>query len=111
MGLAALVVVMAALAIWALSSRLTPEDGGVTRATILTPPGVNVGAVDATLELVTISANGRRIVFVGQTRVGQQLYSRLLEDPDATAVEGTLGMGSPHFASPNGDLAWEKWTG
>ena len=94
---------MAALATWALSTRLTPLDGGVTRATILTPPGVNVGAVDGTLDPVTISADGRRIVFVGQTGVGQQLYSRLLEDPDATAVEGTQGIVNAHFVSPNGE--------
>lgn len=99
----------------------------VTRATVgpLSEPGRDAGPdrrqnicltmtlpVDAPLALVaeralTISPDGRAIVYVAGGAAGPRLYRRLLESFEATPIPATEGAGNPFF-SPDGE--WVGFT-
>jgi Tol biopolymer transport system component len=91
-GAAALVAIGAATGIWP-SRRSAPIDPPETRFEIVIPPAVT------TLRSMTISPDGRSVVFSGE--FSQPLWLRRLESQDTRALSGTEGGAMP-FWSPDG---------
>jgi serine/threonine-protein kinase len=84
--------------------RVPRIDGGPIRFSIAPPSGVQV--LDVGDSLVTLSPDGRFLVFAYTTSAGRsQLFTRRLDENAAKPIAGTEGGRGP-FVSPDG-----KWIG
>jgi serine/threonine protein kinase/Tol biopolymer transport system component len=100
-GLAGLLAVIAAVALWSLWRGGASEQRHVIRFAVAPPQGQVVGDPDAG---VAISPDGNQIAYVPQTGDGQrQIYLRQLNELEGKPVRGTEGAAHPVF-SPDG-----KW--
>jgi eukaryotic-like serine/threonine-protein kinase len=97
-GLAAIALVSAALAAWALFRPKPPAP--VIRYSMGLPPdqAMRQGVLGVNL---AISPDGSRIVYVGPGEGGDQLWIRERNRLDATPLPGTIDAQSPYF-SPDG---------
>jgi serine/threonine-protein kinase len=86
--------VTAGVAVWSVMSPAPPR---LARFSISEPPDVFVSPRNGTPS-VTISPDGTRIVYVGP---GRQLYVRAVDQLDAVALRG--GVGINPFISPDGN--------
>jgi serine/threonine-protein kinase len=77
----------------------------VLRSEIVLPENVEFAAREGDLPMMTISADGTMIAYVGTEQGKQHLYLRRLNQFPTTALEGTEGCEMPFF-SPDG-----KWIG
>ncbi|MCH7935427.1 MAG: PD40 domain-containing protein, partial [Gemmatimonadetes bacterium] len=68
---------------------------------IVLPPGVSL-PLDSDYPVLAVSPDGSRIVFVGESDGGRQLYSRLLIDSVSRPIPNTDGALQPFF-SPDGE--------
>jgi eukaryotic-like serine/threonine-protein kinase len=75
------------------------ETRPLMRLDIELPPSASMAIEDQTA--LALSLDGTRLVYVARTAAGTQLYSRLIDRPNATPIEGTAG-GSMPFLSPDG---------
>ena len=96
-GLVILTAIVAGLAVWLLIQPSSPEQP-LNQFVITPPPSaplVDSGGVD-----LTISPDGRRIIYVSQDG---QLYLRSMDDPTVTPIRGTAGAITNMFFSPDGE--------
>lgn len=84
---------ISSLAVWSL---MRPAPPRLARFAISEPP--NVFFAPGSTPTVTISPDGTRIVYVGQ---GSQLYVRAVDQLDAVALRGGIGVNP--FISPDGN--------
>ena len=101
-------VVAGTLAGWLLPRRSTGVQPSVTRLQMDVLPAEQIsvstfGGERPSRVAMTVSPDGRRIVFVGTRGAVSQLYERRLDNADATPIAGTEGATGPFF-SPDG--AW-----
>ena len=103
-SLAALLTV-ALIALVAIDARRpAATEAPTTRLTIALPDTVPIGRINSPSSPLTISPDGRRVVFVGFTGPGRvQLYLRSLDSLTIEPIPGTEGARQPFF-SPDG-----KW--
>ncbi len=87
----------ACAALWFLAQ---PTKPNVMRLTLAIPEAHALAAFPGTM--MDISPDGTRVVFVGRTETGRQLYLRHLDQPEATPLANTEGAFCPFF-SPDGE--------
>ncbi len=92
---AALAAALAWMWFWA-----PPARTSVMRLTMPIPESQALAAFPGTM--MDISPDGTRVVFVGRTETGRQLYLRHLDQPDATPIANTDDAFCPFF-SPDGE--------
>jgi serine/threonine-protein kinase len=98
-AVAATAVIVASLAggsAWLLSSR----EAGPTplvRTAVTLPASVELDTVSTTAS-IAVSADGRRIAYVGTAAGRKRLYLRNLDEFDARVIEGTDGARYPFFS-------------
>jgi eukaryotic-like serine/threonine-protein kinase len=97
LGAVAVVAIGAALWAWL---RPGPE-APVNRFSLFFPPEQALLQVTQSGNRVTISPDGRRIVYVGPAERGGQLWLREHDQLNSTPIAGTEGAGTPFF-SPDG---------
>ena len=96
-SLTAAVIVIAGVSLWNLTR---PASSPSTMVTITLPPAAPLASnpgVD-----ITISPNGRRVVYIAEIEGRTQLYSRFMDELEAVPIPGTEGASSPFF-SPDGE--------
>jgi serine/threonine-protein kinase len=86
---------------WKLSSRGSPAAAPI-RTSVTLPSAVTLDTAAATRSLA-LSADGRRLAYVGTAAGQKRLYVRSLDEFDAKPIDGTDGARYPVF-SPDG-----KW--
>jgi serine/threonine-protein kinase len=97
--LAAVVTIALGVALFALWRTAAPIAHQVERYDIAAPAGSTLNLVGQSA--VTISADGRTIVFVASREGMSRLYVRRRDDVELRAIAGTEGASSPVF-SPDG---------
>jgi serine/threonine-protein kinase len=95
-------VALLALTVLALLRSTPAPLHGVppARLDILLPKGVTLAT--SSLSILTLSPDGRTLVFAGDNRDGRQLYVRHLDRPEAQPLAGTEGGATLPFFSPTG---------
>ncbi len=96
-SITAAVMVIAGWALWSLT---VPTSKPLTKMVITTPD--NAPLVDSNVNDVTISPDGRKIVYTTLVGGETQLYLRQLDDLGATPLSGTEGAYERCF-SPDGE--------
>jgi eukaryotic-like serine/threonine-protein kinase len=100
-------IVAGTLAGWLLPRRSTDMASAVTRLQMDVRPAERLsggfGGERPSRVAITVSPDGRRVVFVGTRGAVSQLYDRRLDSADATPIAGTEEGTGPFF-SPDG--AW-----
>jgi len=99
-GLVVLGVVIASLAFWLFIQPSSPEQS-LSRFVIRPSPPVVLDST--TLKRVSISPDGRQLVYLGVGERGSQLYLRSLDDFVDRPIPGTEGAQSTVFFSPDGE--------
>jgi len=85
---------------WLAFHRPAPPPGSVARYRIALAPGRGLGA--SPWARLAVSPDGSRLVYVGSSQRGTQLFLRTREQLDAEPVAGTEGALNPTF-SPDGN--------
>ncbi len=98
LGLAA-GAILAAAGAWAALRARPAATQPVTRVAVPVPAGDSF--VTDNYSTLTVSPDGRRIVYVGRRADKRQLFQRTLEAAEAVPIAGTEGAYSPFF-SPDG---------
>ena len=94
-AVAAVLVVLLGVTSWALWRTTRPVEHPLVRLDVDLGPDVSVGSQAGTDAI--LSPDGTRIVYVSQAR----LFTRRLDQPNATELAGTQGAWGPFF-SPDG---------
>ncbi|MGA7793132.1 MAG: protein kinase [Candidatus Acidiferrales bacterium] len=94
-AVAAITAIIAVVASWALWRSMRPVEHPLVRLDVDLGPDVSLGSIAGADEI--ISPDGTRIVYVSQRR----LFTRRLDQPNATELAGTQGAYAPFF-SPDG---------
>jgi eukaryotic-like serine/threonine-protein kinase len=66
----------------------------------------SIGSVRPSRTAMTVSPDGRTIVFAGMRGAEQHLFARPLDRPDATPIPGTQGGLGPFFSPDGGSIAF-----
>ena len=93
-------IVLVALSIWT-ATRLAPPTTTALHVQLVLPPGVHL-AVDTEHPTVALSADGSKLVFVGEQDGVRRLYLRELGADESRVIDGTDSAASPFF-SPDGE--------
>ena len=101
--IAVAVAALTGLVIWFLKPTPPSDPHPVSRFTITLPPGDRLAALDT--QALSLSPDGRRLVYVASRGGAQQLYLRGIDSLEATPIPGTEGASAPFF-SPDG-----QWVG
>ena len=94
----ALAAILAIALAWLALQRPAPEDK-ISRYRVALPPGRGLGA--SPWSRLAVSPDGSRLVYVGDSERGTQLFLRTQDRLDAEPVAGTEGALNPAF-SPDG---------
>jgi serine/threonine-protein kinase len=87
---------------WALWHATRPVDHPLVRLDVDLGPEISLPAPYSATNSVVLSPDGTRLVYVASVADGRQkLYTRRLDQPQATELRGTEGAGGPFF-SPDG---------
>jgi serine/threonine-protein kinase len=100
---ALLVAVIAGLSLWILRLFRSTAPPAIVRMAITLAPSEQLS--DLTFPAAALSPDGKRLVYVGSRGPRTQLYLRMMDRLDATAIPGTEGGNRPFF-SPDG-----RWLG
>ncbi len=96
-GIAAALAITAGALAWHFKSALSAVNDETVTFTVDPVPGETIGG------WVTVSPDGRRLIYNAADASGSRLYSRAMDDVESHAVTGTTGAEFPFF-SPDG-----KW--
>jgi serine/threonine protein kinase/Tol biopolymer transport system component len=101
-ALALLAVMTAGFTLWRLAGTRTTQDSPAYVATILPPPGVEIGTVRPS-DILALSPDGRQLAFVGTEtpRRRLRLYVRPLDSPAVRVLDGTDDAFSPFWSPDN----------
>ncbi|MDA2934797.1 protein kinase [Acidobacteria bacterium AH-259-D05] len=101
-SLASLVVgtIIASLAVWNLKPQLTSAPQSIRRYRISPLPNTRLGGAGAG-NYLTLSSDGRYLVYIAVDSEGRQLYLQSLDSFEPTVLPGTEGAHHPFF-SPDG---------
>ena len=99
-GLVVLTAVVAGLGVWLLVQPSSPEQS-LNRFVVTPSPPAVLASVPS--NDVTISPDGRQLVYMGNAEGGRQLYLRSLDDLVDRPIPGTTGSGGEVFFSPDGE--------
>ena len=89
-------IAVTAFAVWMLVRSGPPPPRPVARFSLTLPPAVSLTSTDAN---VAISPDGTRLVY----SANNQLYTRTMDQIEATPVRGTEGGAQQPFFSPDGE--------
>jgi hypothetical protein len=90
MGLAALLVIAAAFAVWSFTRPGVPEEKSVIRFSISQPTGRQVSLLQA-----DISPDGKHVVFAARRGEADQIFLQSLDQFQARPIPGTEGGRRP----------------
>jgi Tol biopolymer transport system component len=94
-AVAAVLAVLLSASLWGWWRATRPVERALVRLDVDLGPDVSLGSITGTDEI--ISPDGTRLVYVSQG----QLFTRQLDQPNATELAGTQGANAPFF-SPDG---------
>lgn len=95
------VVMVGALAGYAVRGRPPEPESRVTRTSLVLPPGAPITTVAYPSACLAISPSGSDVVYCAANRGDTRLYVRTLDDLTARPLDGSEGGGQPFF-SPDG---------
>jgi serine/threonine-protein kinase len=101
LGLVALAGLLVGVALWSLISSSPPEQPELNKFVVTPSPQAPLAEI--LLSEVAISSDGRRIVYVAESKGTRQLYVRFPDEFQPTPIAGTEGTEGHPFLSPDGE--------